>query len=194
MTPTPGSGHCGPESASGLSSDLHVGRRGTRRPTGQTALLRHAQLPHRVSVRDHPKQLSSISRHTVRPHPKLVRQASGEAAQPGGGAWWWGGWGSNPRPRDYEVSQGPSLTCMIIADLPSDLRFHGWQPMAIDGPKRPFCGHRVGTVWARRVRIPGRGTWPTHPGRSRLGRSGGGLPAVLGASVGDAYTEPCLSR
>src|SRR3954463_13617465 len=73
-------------------------------------------------------------------------------------AWWWGGWGSNPRPRDYEGSQAPSPTCMIIGDLLSDLRFHGWRPMAVDDPKRLFCGHRVGTVWARQVRIPGTGT------------------------------------
>src|SRR4051794_23588156 len=35
---------------------------------------------------------------------------------------------------------------MIIGNLASDLRFHGWRPMAIDGPKRPFCGHGVGTA------------------------------------------------
>ena len=60
-------------------------------------------------------------------------------------AWWWGGWGSNPRPRDYEVSQGPPLTCMIISDLASELRFHRWRAMAPDGPNGPF----VGTVWGR---------------------------------------------
>ena len=152
---------------------------------------------HAVHRRTRRKEVSSINPDDVTDQPRRCQTSANpdpsriSRARTG---LLWGGWGSNPRPRDYEVSQGPSLTCMIIADLPSDLRFHGWQPMAIDGPKRPFCGHRVGTVWARRVRIPGRGTWPTHPGRSRLGRSGGGLPAVLGASVGDAYTEPCLSR
>jgi hypothetical protein len=30
--------------------------------------------------------------------------------------------------------------------------------MAVDGLKRLFCGHRVGTVWAQLVRIQGRGT------------------------------------
>ena len=108
--------------------------------------------------------------------------------------WWWGGWGSNPRPRDYEVSQGPPLTCMIICNLPPDLRFHAWRPMVVDGPKRPFCGHRVGTVWARRVRIQGRGTLAHASRPERSGRFGGVLPAGLGARVGDAYTEPCLSR
>jgi hypothetical protein len=106
----------------------------------------------------------------------------------------WGGWGSNPRPRDYEVSQGPSLSCMIIGNLLADLRFHGWRVMAVDEPKRPFCGHRVGTVWARRVPVPGRGTLTRASRQERSGRSGGVLPAGLGARVGDAYTEPCLSR
>ena len=49
--------------------------------------------------------------------------------------------------------------------------------MAVDGPKRPFCGHRVGTVWARcghgayayQAGVP----WLTH-----LGRSGRVAPAV----------------
>src|SRR3954447_11044913 len=60
-------------------------------------------------------------------------------------AWWWGGWGSNPRPRDHEVSQGPSLPCMVLGDLLPELRFRDWWPMAFHGPKRPFCGHGVGT-------------------------------------------------
>ena len=85
--------------------------------------------------------------------------------------------GLDPRPRDYEVSPGPSLTCMIIGDLPSDLPFHGWRPMVVDGPKRPFCGHGVGTVWARQVRIPGRGTLARASRRERSGRSSGVLPA-----------------
>ena len=83
---------------------------------------------------------------------------------------------------------------MIIGDLPSELLFHGWWPMAVDGPKRQSCGDRVGTVWARRVRIPGTGTLAPASRQERLGRSGGVLPAGLGARVGDAYTEPCLSR
>jgi exodeoxyribonuclease V alpha subunit len=30
----------------------------------------------------------------------------------------------------------------------ADLRICRWRLMAVDGLKRPFCGHRVGTVWA----------------------------------------------
>jgi hypothetical protein len=41
-------------------------------------LLGHAQLPHRGSVKDQPKQLSSISRNTVRHQPKTKCQASTE--------------------------------------------------------------------------------------------------------------------
>src|SRR4051794_13474615 len=89
-------------------------------------------------------------------------------------AWWWGGWDSNPRPRDDEVSQGPSLTCMIIGDLLSDLRFHRWRPPGRRWSETALlwarCGHGVGTVWARcghgryayRARVP----WLTHLGRS----------------------------
>src|SRR3954470_10084388 len=105
-------------------------------------------------------------------------------------AWWWGGWDSNPRPRDYEVSQGPSLTCMIIGDLLSELRFHRRRPLAVDGPKRPLCGHGVGTA----------GTHTRHGYRgSRIsaeavGRSGGVLPAGLAPRFRDAYTGPRLSR
>ena len=58
----------------------------------------------------------------------------------------WGGWGSNPRPRDYEVFQGAFPTCTIISDLASDLGIYCWRLMAVDGLKRPFCGHRVGTA------------------------------------------------
>ena len=41
-------------------------------------LLSHAQLPHLGSVKNQPKQLSSISRNTVRHHPNTKRQASAE--------------------------------------------------------------------------------------------------------------------
>ena len=36
----------------------------------------------------------------------------------------WGGWGSNPRPRDYEIFQGAFPTCMTTSNLRSELRFH----------------------------------------------------------------------
>src|SRR4051812_44023433 len=35
----------------------------------------------------------------------------------------WGGWGSNPRPRDYEISPRASWTCTIGSDPETDLRF-----------------------------------------------------------------------
>src|SRR6476469_8084069 len=47
-------------------------------------LLGHAHLLHEESVKDQPKQLSSISRNTVRHHPKAELQASGEVIQRGG--------------------------------------------------------------------------------------------------------------
>ena len=47
---------------------------------------------------------------------------------------------------------------MIIIDLPSELRLDRWRWMAVDGLKRPLCGHRVGMVWARLIRVRGRGT------------------------------------
>jgi hypothetical protein len=57
----------------------------------------HAARPaHPGSVKDQPKQLSSISRNTVRHHPKPKCQASTEVIQP----LKWGGRGSNPRPTD----------------------------------------------------------------------------------------------
>ena len=40
-------------------------------------LLSHAHLPHQGSVKDQPKQLSSLSRNTVRHQPNTKRQASG---------------------------------------------------------------------------------------------------------------------
>ena len=83
---------------------------------------------------------------------------------------------------------------MINGDLRSELRFHDWRPMTVDGPKRLFCGHRVGTVWARRVHIRGRGT-PAHAWRrERSGSSGRVLPARLGAYVGDAPTLSLACR
>ena len=72
----------------------------------------------------------------------------------------WGRWGSNPRPRDYEIFQGAFPTCTIISDLASDLRICCWRFMAVDGRKRPSCGHRVGTVWARLIHTRGRGICP----------------------------------
>ncbi|WP_233498814.1 hypothetical protein, partial [Blastococcus sp. TF02A-26] len=60
---------------------------------------RHAQLPHRGSVKDQPKQLSTINRNTVAPHPKPRGQASGETTHHRE----WAPWGSNPQPADYKV-------------------------------------------------------------------------------------------
>ncbi len=34
---------------------------------------------------------------------------------------WWGGWGSNPRPTDYEHYSGGFLTCTLTTRLPCDL-------------------------------------------------------------------------
>jgi hypothetical protein len=50
------------------------------------------------SVKDQPKQLSIISRNTVRHQPTARCQVSAEVIHFGQ----WGGWGSNPRPADYE--------------------------------------------------------------------------------------------
>jgi class 3 adenylate cyclase len=51
------------------------------RQHGLIPLLSHAQLPHPGSVKDQPKQLSSISRNTVRHHPKPKCQTSAEVIQ-----------------------------------------------------------------------------------------------------------------
>src|SRR6202012_115084 len=54
--------------------------RNTALPLQTPAAAAHARL-HLGSVKDQPKQLSGISRHTVRHHPKTKCQASTEAIQ-----------------------------------------------------------------------------------------------------------------
>ncbi len=79
-----------------LSHRRHRMALGDHRQHRETALLRHAQLPHPGSVKDQPKQLSTTDRNTVAHHPTLQRQASGETTHPTR----WAPWGSNPQPAD----------------------------------------------------------------------------------------------
>jgi hypothetical protein len=64
-------------------------------------------------------------RHERRDHGQvLVTDASARYSGAGGvgSAWWWGGWGSNPRPKDYEASAAsrsarlPVLLSSMVAD------------------------------------------------------------------------------
>ena len=98
-TACPGPG-CTPLPHPPPSPQAHTG-------TGPPPRLASSREPAGRGFKHQSKQLSSISRHTGRPQPKLVRQASGEAAH----RHRWGGWGSNPRPRDYEISQGAFRDC-----------------------------------------------------------------------------------
>ncbi len=64
-----------------LGNQTHRMALGDHRQHRQIAPLRHAQLPHRGSVKDQPKQLATINRSAVALHPKPRGQASGEATQ-----------------------------------------------------------------------------------------------------------------
>jgi hypothetical protein len=61
-----------PDHARLLGDDRHVMTVDDQRQNCLTALFCHAQLSHRASVKDQPKQLSSVNRNTVAHHPTLI--------------------------------------------------------------------------------------------------------------------------